>query len=324
MSLSGGLTRRLPVDDPFSLVVPTGQINQGWLVSWIMVRTTLPNRLSCTKLAFTLVELLVVIGIIALLIAILLPALARAQESARATTSLSNLRQIGLGLVQYRIENRGYYPLAAWQSLPDRARVRWADAIYPYMRNTEVYMSPGLTDDERQRMNKPFFHTVNPTANPGLLPGTIFWGGYGYNWQYLGNGRTTGGVPEFFARDSMIRASARTIAVADSHGSRAGGDVWSTEGTYVIDPPLMSLNFGSKGSRRSSPTPGSGNYGYTGGNDGDPKHRATPTERNNGRVNVLFCDGHAQSMKLAEMDDSDGDGIPDNGLWNGKGNSSIR
>ena len=281
------------------------------------------RRFSSTR-AFTLVELLVVIGIIALLIAILMPALAKARASAQATASLSNLRQLGIGLIQYRIENRGLYPLAAWQSLPDRARTRWADAIYPYMRNTEVYMSPNLTEDERRRMNKPFFHTVNQFANPGILPNTIYWGGYGYNWHYLGNGRTTGGVPEFFARDSMIRASSRTIAIADTNGSKNGTPDWTSEGTYVIDPPLMSINFGSKGSRKTSATPGPGNYGYTGGVDGDPLHRATPAERNNGRVNVLFCDGHAEPLKLAEMDDSNGDGIPDNGLWNGKGDAMIR
>jgi prepilin-type N-terminal cleavage/methylation domain-containing protein/prepilin-type processing-associated H-X9-DG protein len=60
------------------------------------------------KHAFTLVELLVVIGIIAVLIGILLPALSRAQESARATQCLSNLRVIGQGLFAYTNENNGY------------------------------------------------------------------------------------------------------------------------------------------------------------------------------------------------------------------------
>ena len=61
-------------------------------------------------LAFTLVELLVVIGIIAIMIGILLPTLARAREAARQSACLNNMRQISIGIVSWAQEHRGWMP----------------------------------------------------------------------------------------------------------------------------------------------------------------------------------------------------------------------
>ena len=78
-----------------------------------------PSAPAARPTAFTLVELLVVIGIIALLIAMLLPALNRAREHANQVVCMSNLRQIGQAMVMFANEHQGYFPLAG--SLYNRA-----------------------------------------------------------------------------------------------------------------------------------------------------------------------------------------------------------
>jgi prepilin-type N-terminal cleavage/methylation domain-containing protein len=72
----------------------------------------------CRTGAFTLVELLVVIGIIAVLISILLPSLNKAREQARSIQCLSNLRQIGNGFNMYLNESKGWFPVqSGWGNL---------------------------------------------------------------------------------------------------------------------------------------------------------------------------------------------------------------
>ena len=63
-----------------------------------------------TRMGFTLIEMLVVIALIALLIATLAPALSAARRTAQLSMSLSNLRQIGMGMNTYTVDNDGYYP----------------------------------------------------------------------------------------------------------------------------------------------------------------------------------------------------------------------
>jgi prepilin-type N-terminal cleavage/methylation domain-containing protein/prepilin-type processing-associated H-X9-DG protein len=100
--------------------------------------------------AFTLIELLVVIAIIAILAAMLLPALSRAKQKAWTTSCNSNLHQVGLGLRMFADENGEFYPESGGDILwgaTDRntEKPSWMEQIFSYTGNTNVYNCPGNT-----------------------------------------------------------------------------------------------------------------------------------------------------------------------------------
>jgi prepilin-type N-terminal cleavage/methylation domain-containing protein/prepilin-type processing-associated H-X9-DG protein len=86
------------------------------------------------KRAFTLVELFVVIAIIAILAALLLPALTRAKESGRTTRCVQNVRQIGLSVALY-IDDYHSYPPSLFAVAPTEAQGRWFQKLAPYLLN---------------------------------------------------------------------------------------------------------------------------------------------------------------------------------------------
>ena len=115
--------------------------------------------MSRTK-GFTLIELLVVIAIIAILAAILFPVFARAREKARASACLSNLKQLGLGLMMYAQDYDETLPAVAfgatdgrpawpWEQWPAYAAYSWAalfpGGLAPYVKNNQIWACPSAT-----------------------------------------------------------------------------------------------------------------------------------------------------------------------------------
>ena len=90
------------------------------------------------KSGFTLIELLVVIAIIAILAAILFPVFARARENARRASCQSNLKQIGLGVLQYIQDYDEIYPISGTGFAPTCALT----SIQPYLKSTQIYQCP--------------------------------------------------------------------------------------------------------------------------------------------------------------------------------------
>jgi prepilin-type processing-associated H-X9-DG protein len=129
--------------------------------------------------AFTLVEVLVVIGIIAVLIAMLLPALNGARQRAMATQCLSNLRQLGQAFVIYNSENKGFVipsytmtgvaggadvPLEGWAPILDRDKL-----VKGERRNDgSVFVCPAMLDIEGMRGGQ-------TGADPGKPRGWMDW-----------------------------------------------------------------------------------------------------------------------------------------------------
>ena len=97
---------------------------------------------SSARSAFTLIELLVVIAIIAILAAILFPVFARARENARRSSCQSNLKQIGLGLMQYTQDYDETLPATNKQSTSGARARGWIGPIYPYVKSVQLFRCP--------------------------------------------------------------------------------------------------------------------------------------------------------------------------------------
>ncbi|MGH7940576.1 MAG: type II secretion system protein [Limisphaerales bacterium] len=98
--------------------------------------------------AFTLIELLIVIAIIAILSAILLPVLTQARQRAWTVQCISNLRQIGMGMKMFADDNGELYPESGadiyWNAIdPVTGKASWMQQIYSYTMNTNIYNCPG-------------------------------------------------------------------------------------------------------------------------------------------------------------------------------------
>jgi prepilin-type N-terminal cleavage/methylation domain-containing protein/prepilin-type processing-associated H-X9-DG protein len=139
---------------------------------------------------FTLIELLVVISIIALLIALLLPALAAARQDGLSTVCLSNLRELGQGYIEYSDVNRGEIMPYAWPfpfygtTGADAWQYNegWTRLIAPYLTSDHIPYLPGTTELSEPPAVKAIM-TCPVTNNSGKIPGSWGPGSSTYAWR---------------------------------------------------------------------------------------------------------------------------------------------
>ena len=166
------------------------------------------------KSAFTLIELLVVIAIIAILAAILFPVFARARENARRSSCTSNLKQIGLGILQYTqdYDEKIMPHKADYNSSGVAGEVTWWPVmVQPYVKSTQLFKCPSNTGTGNMQ-------DTGGTNQPPAIPRSYLCNGGGYGTLF----KTTGGVDtdrpfhQSGISIASIDESARTILVLES------------------------------------------------------------------------------------------------------------
>jgi len=201
-------------------------------------------RLARRRSAFTLVELLVVIGIIALLVAILLPALSAARKQAAAVKCAAHLRDIGNAFAMYSIDNKGYFPVVQHDSyrVGDREVVGtgsnaafWWDFLAKYVTKTKMGAVTSNVQDTNDQRKSVFWGCP---AWDGWVSGSIIvinrvMTGYGMNWDV----KVTPSYPPFGTYTEVTLMPPQVADTARASGSGNPGAP-ARPGTTSSNPTL--------------------------------------------------------------------------------------
>jgi prepilin-type processing-associated H-X9-DG protein/prepilin-type N-terminal cleavage/methylation domain-containing protein len=210
---------------------------------------------------FSLPELLVGIGIIAALVALLVPMIGVARDQAKAARCLANLRQLTQAATVYCAANDGVYPIAYYFPVQEGGKTvtrNWDFTTIEGGGGRQVQPGliwAGLPSAEVQQC--PSYEVTDPGGDP--------YTGYNYNTSYIGHGE--GEVIQLSVRAAAVKRPARCALFGD-------GQYWGGPDKFMRAP---------------FPNPGDANFrDRSAGTQGFRHRRAT---------NVAFCDGHAESLR---------------------------
>jgi prepilin-type N-terminal cleavage/methylation domain-containing protein/prepilin-type processing-associated H-X9-DG protein len=244
---------------------------------------------------FTLVELLVVIGIIAVLIAMLLPSLSGARRQARTVRCLANLRSVGNAYFMYAQQYKGMWPVAVHDrtnlQIPIDFERRWSDLLAEFVSsNTQMQKE---TDIATIRRNSVLWGcpewSFTDEFDEGNYAETVR-NGYGMNYypSYFEDGDLsklayiTLGRGQYIKQTGWTKASERALVmdsithVVSTPPMMDGGGKW-----FPFDPVVFGA-FYVDGAR----------HGKKGITKGESYTRPA--------LNVLFCDGHVETVSVRE------------------------
>jgi prepilin-type N-terminal cleavage/methylation domain-containing protein/prepilin-type processing-associated H-X9-DG protein len=247
-----------------------------------------PHREPC---AFTLVELLVVIGIIAVLISILLPALNKAREQGKLVQCQSNLRQIMQGTLMYANDNHGSFP-CAYLVGPSSLKVQSVCQLLSRWDIGGKYITSGRVYDCPSDMTRGPLYVGTNADQPGVSIGV---GGYSLSGWYSGQTSYENNISYGYNRQAGYNdnESTKTAYYPYKLGKRAVGKKSPT----AYDPIWWDFECGND----------NGKWGYlyqtarikyAVGNSSDGSYSG---RHDGGKINIAGADGHVEAFKLPRV-----------------------